>query len=163
MAVRHSGFRWRPTPWFWKYHVSVTVAASFVDQKLEQNVTIFRLITGRLGRHGAQFRVIQKGGLAPHEKLAAASKCVGHAVVECIPTSLAEVMAFRRRRLHEHKEPSAADDWRDRVDPRRANVPNCCQVGRGSNQALCPKVRQIGCLGLEVIPTWHEFHSVSLT
>ncbi len=111
----------------------------------------------------AQFRVIQVSGLAPDEELAAAPKCVWHAIVECVPASLAQVAAFGRRWLHEDKEPSATDDWGDRVNPRRANAPKCCQVGRGSRQTFGSELRQLRCLGLEVIPIRHESHSANST
>ena len=105
---------------------------------------------------------IRGGGMGhPYEELATAPKCVGHAIVECVPASLAEVAAFRRRWLHEDKEPSAADDWRDWMHPRRANLSKCCQVGRGGGQTFRSKCRQIRCPGMELTPTWHESHSVS--
>ena len=63
--ARHSRLRWQPTHRLWKRHISIAIVASFVDPKLEKNVTIFRLIHCRLSRHEARCRIIQKGGLAP--------------------------------------------------------------------------------------------------
>ena len=156
-----SRMRGQPAPWLRKGHISVTVAASFVDSKLEQNITTFRLIRCRFGGNRAEFAIVQKSGSAPDEELTSASQCVGHAIVEGVPTSLAEVAPFGRGRLHEYKEPPTADNGHDRMNPRRANVSKGCQVGRAGGQALCAEPRQIGCLGMEVIPTGHDSHSVS--
>ena len=75
----------RPTSRVWKCHVAVSVAASFLDQQLEEQVTIFGWVRGPFDGNSAQLRIVQQVGMAADEELPTCPKCVWDAVVECIP------------------------------------------------------------------------------
>ena len=139
-----SGFRCHPTSRAWKGRITVTVAASFFDPQLEENVTVFRLVCGCFAGDGALFGIVHQPGLPADGEFPTCSKCVWHTVVKCVPLSFAEVSGLWRGRLHEDEESSAADNRSDRMDPRYAIEPYGCQVHRRSSESLLPNAASVG-------------------